>query len=199
MKMKILATTFFMVLAINYFAKAQDVITLKSGQEIKAHIIKLYPKEVTFTSNNTDTVSMQRSEIISLRYKTGIIIYLNEIQRPEFATELFSDSLYLLGQNDANLYYSGYKPAATGTLITSFFVPWGLIPAFACSSTEPAMQNLGFRNQSLMQNPSYYKGYTDKAYKIKKKKVWRNFAIGTGVTVGLYIISIAAFSAVYVM
>ncbi|MFZ4547630.1 MAG: hypothetical protein ACOYN4_09350 [Bacteroidales bacterium] len=198
--MKILATTFFMVLAINYFAKAQDVITLNSGQEIKAHIVKLYPKEVTYTTNaNLDTLSFQRSEISTLRYSTGILIYLNEMQRPEFAAEPINDSLYLLGQTDANLYYTGYKPAATGTLITSFFVPWGLIPAFACSSTTPSMQNLGFRNQTLIQNPSYYKGYTDNAYKIKKKKVWRNFAIGSGVTVGLYIISIAAMSALYVM
>ena len=198
--MKIPATIIFMVLAINFFAMSQDVITLNSGQVIKARIIKLYPKEVSYTLiDSRDTLSLQRSEISNLRYNTGILIYLNEMQKPEFATESINDSLYHLGYNDANRYYNGYKPAATGTLITSFFVPWGLIPAFACSSTEPSMQSLGFQNLNLMKNQSYYKGYTDNAFKIKKKKVWRNFAIGSGVTLGLYIITLAAASSLYIM
>lgn len=197
--MKILASIILIVFAISVSTKAQDIITLKSGEEVKAHIIKLYPKEVTFTlDSKQDTLSFQRDSILKLRYNTGIVIYLTELQRPEFASDPMNDSLYFLGAKDANIYYRGYRAAATGTLFASFFIPWGLIPAISCSVTPPSMQSLGYQNQTLIQNQSYYKGYTDKAFKIKKKKVWKNFAIGTGATLGLYIMSILAVSAIIV-
>ncbi len=189
-----------MFCAIAFFANAQDIITLFSGEEIKAHIVRVYPKEVSFTlDSKTDTLILQRVEIEKLKYKTGIVIYLNQPQKPDFTTEPFSDSLFRLGQRDASIYYKGYRPAATGTLISSFFIPWGLIPAIACSHTPPSMQNLDYQNQTLIQNPSYYKGYSENAYKIKKKKVWTGFAIGTGITLGIYIISFAAATAVYAL
>lgn len=197
--MKILASIILIVFTISVSTKAQDIITLKSGEEVKAHILRLYPKEVTFTLDaKPDTLSYQRDEILKLKYNTGIVIYLNQLQRPEFTSDAMNDSLYFLGTRDANTYYRGYRAAATGTLFASFFVPWGLIPAISCSVTPPSMQNLGYQNHTLIQNPSYYKGYADKAFKIKKKKVWKNFAIGTGAVLGLYIFSFVAASAVMV-
>jgi len=172
---------------------AQDIITLKSGNELKARILRLNPKDVTFIpENKSDTLSMARNEITKLLYQGGTVIYLSEEERITFNNEpgsdTESDSLYLLGEKDAIRFYKGYKPAATGTLICSIFIPWGLIPAIACSSSPPKTNSLDFRNNKLMENPGYYKGYTDKAFKIKKKKVWQNFAIGSGITVGYYIL-----------
>lgn len=172
---------------------AQDIITLKSGNELKARILRLNPKDVTFIpENKSDTLSMARNEITKLLYQGGTVIYLSEEERITFNNEpgsdTGSDSLYILGEKDAIRFYKGYKPAATGTLICSIFIPWGLIPAIACSSSPPKINSLDFRNNKLMENPGYYKGYTDKAFKIKKKKVWQNFAIGSGITVGCYIL-----------
>jgi hypothetical protein len=198
MKLKTFIT--FVFAALSFFVKAQDIITLKSGEEIKAHIVRLTQKEVFYTlASSPDTLLLQRQELTKLYYNTGIVIYLEQLQMPEFTSEAFSDSLYLLGKRDAGFYYKGYRPAATGTLIASIFVPWGLIPAIACSVTPPSIQNLGFPDQTLIKNPSYYKGYRDNAFKIKKKKVWRNFAIGTGAVVGLYVISFAALAAMYTL
>ncbi len=197
--MKIPTLIILIVFAISVNTKAQDIITLKSGEEIKAHIIRLNPKEVTFTLDaKPDTLSFQRDSVLKLRYNTGIVIYLTESQQPEFFFDAMNDSLYFLGAKDAKIYYRGYRLAATGTLFASFFIPWGLIPAITCSVTPPSMQSLGYQDQNLIKNPSYYKGYADKAFKIKKKKVWKNFAIGTGATLGLYIMSILAVSAIIV-
>lgn len=176
---------------------AQDIITLKSGNELKARILRLNPKDVTFIpENKSDTLSMVRNEITKLLYQGGTVIYLSEEERITFNNEpgsdTGSDSLYLLGEKDAIRFYKGYKPAATGTLICSIFIPWGLIPAIACSSSPPKINSLDFRNNKLMENTEYYNGYTDKAFKIKKKKVWQNFAIGTGITVGYYILMVGA-------
>ena len=183
------------------FVTAQDIITLKSGQELKARIVKLNPKDVAFIQeNHSDTLTLLRDEIKMLHYQNGITIYLSENEIPiklAADSEPGNDSLFSRGASDASIYYTGYKAAATGTLITSIFIPWGLVPAIACSSTPPATNNLGYRDPKLMQNPSYYAGYTDKAFKIKKKKVWTNFGIGTGAAIAFYIIAIAISSSYY--
>ena len=182
-------------------AVAQDIITLKSGEELKARIVRVNPRDVAFIAqNNSDTLTLLRDEITMLHYQNGITIYLKENESPTPIVNDFepgTDGLFWLGTRDAGIYYKGYKSAATGTLITSFFVPWGLVPAIACSATPPATNNLGYRDPKLMENPSYYAGYTDKAFKIKKKKVWTNFGIGTGAMIAFYILSFAISSSYY--
>lgn len=181
-----------------HVAVAQDIITLKSGQELKARILRLNPKDVIFIAeNNPDTVYLLRDEITKLQYRSGIIVYLsdNEYHAPAMSassTASFdvpvNDSLYWLGEKDASRYYKGYQAASTGTLICSLFFPWGLVPAIACSSSPPSMNSLGYRDQKLMENSSYFNGYTKQAYKIKKKKVWQGFAIGSGAVIGFSIL-----------
>jgi hypothetical protein len=168
---------------------SQDIITLKSGEELRAHILHLDPEAVIFIpENNPDTVFLHRDEIMKLKYKSGILVYLSENNLPALSDSVMVDSMYLLGERDAARYYQGYKAAGTGTLVTSLFIPLGLIPAIACSNTKPALQKLGYRDHKLIQNPNYFAGYTDKAFEIKKKKVWKNFAIGTGTTLSYYVI-----------
>ena len=180
-------------------AVAQDIITYKSGKELKARIIRLNTNDITCIPEGVkDTISLLRQEVSKLYYKTGIVIYLSDMETPELNDEPVNDSLYFLGESDAIRYYRGYKTAAVGTLVSSLFVPFGLIPAIACSASPPLSESLGFRDQKLMENASYYRGYSDKAFKIKKKKVWKNFAIGTGITVGYYAVLIILVSTLMV-
>jgi hypothetical protein len=83
------------------------------------------------------------------------------------------------------------KQLRHGTLVSALVFPLNLIPAIACSATPPGDENLGYKDKKLMENPDYNMGYKEQAYKIKKKKVWKNFAIGTGAIFGLYILSSA--------
>jgi hypothetical protein len=174
-------------------ASAQDIITLKSGEELKAHIVKLNPNDVRFIpENSNDTIYLLRDDVSTLRYRSGIIIHLTDNEK-SFPVENFEgtgdDSLFQLGAYDASRYYKGYKAAAIGTMIGSIYFPLGLIPAIACSSTPPRLDNLNYRNPQLMENSAYYNGYTGKAHKIKKQKVWQGFAIGSGIFFVLVIIS----------
>ena len=160
---------------------AQDIISLKSGGEMKARILSLNTKTVTFIpENSSDTAYLQRDEITSLRYGNGISVYLSENEIPSVIYAPENDSLFDLGKIDATRYYKGYKPAAITTMLASIYFPFGLIPAIACSATPPSMSHLGYKDQKLMENSSYYEGYTKTAHKIKKKKVWGGFAIGSG-------------------
>ncbi|MBU1822452.1 MAG: hypothetical protein KKG00_13210 [Bacteroidetes bacterium] len=90
-------------------------------------------------------------------------------------------SMYVKGQRDAELHYKKYKGAGTGTLVASILSPLvGLVPAIACSATMPKEVNLGTPQPELLAQEEYYLGYTQKAKKIKSRKVWTNWAIGFG-------------------
>ncbi|PJA07180.1 MAG: hypothetical protein COX70_08015, partial [Flavobacteriales bacterium CG_4_10_14_0_2_um_filter_32_8] len=100
-----------------------------------------------------------------------------------------NEDLFVKGQRDASIYYKGYKGARTGTLITSLVSPLiGLIPAIACSSTQPAEKNLNYPNSSLMKKTDYYNGYTQKSKKIKQGKIWKNWGIAFGVNLAVAIL-----------
>ena len=94
----------------------------------------------------------------------------------------YSD-MFNQGRNDAKIYYKGYKGAGTGTFLTSFLLSpiVGLIPAVACSSTQPSMNNVIFPNVELTHNSDYVNGYLQEAHTKKIKKVWGNFGIATGI------------------
>ncbi len=188
--MKRLIVLIIIVFSGLYNAVAQDIITLKSGDELKGKIIRLNAKDVAFQPQGVnDTLSMWREEIVKLTYQNGTLIYLTEKNPMPMVSGSVNDSMYYVGANDASLYYKGYKTASGGTLVSALVFPLNLIPAIACSATPPGDKNLGYQDKKLMENPDYNLGYKEQAHKIKKKKVWKNFAIGTGAFFGLYILS----------
>lgn len=186
--------------AVSSIAVAQDIITLKSGDELKVNIIRLNPADVQFSPPGiSDTISILRDDVVKLQYKTGTIVYLTDNKTPIEYPSTSQDSMYSAGVYDASKFYDGYSGAALGTLLSSIAFPYNIIPAIACSATTPKDENLGYRDNKLMQNQSYSRGYTRQAHKIKQQKVWRNYAIGSGVMIGFYIVLgvIAASTVVY--
>jgi len=95
-----------------------------------------------------------------------------------------TENLYVKGQFDAERYYSKYKAAGTATLLTSLVSPIiGLLPAIPTSATSPKIENLGYPDPNLIKQQDYYLGYTQKAKKIKQRKVWTNWGIGLGANI----------------
>ena len=64
-----------------------------------------------------------------------------------------------------------------------------LIPAIACSSSEPNEDNLNVPDAKLMRNADYKQAYVDQSHKIKKRKIWKNFGIGSGIWLGLLVLA----------
>jgi hypothetical protein len=186
---KIIVSTLFLFIGL-FSAVAQDVITMKTGDELKVKIIRLNPKDVVFSpnANKNDTISILRDEVAKLWYQSGTTIYLSDNRKHEEGYTATTDSLYNAGMADALKYYSGYKSASTGVLISGLAFPYNLIPAIACSATPPKDQNLGYKDKKLMENYSYNQGYINQAHKIKKHKVWKNYAIGSGVMIAFYVL-----------
>ena len=105
-----------------------------------------------------------------------------------------SDDMAAKGVQDAKLDYKGKNSGATWTAATAVVTSplLALIPAIVCSSAEPQDENLNCKNLELMKNMNYRQAYTQQAHKIKRKKIWRDYGIGSGIWVVLYIVLIGA-------
>ena len=164
---------------------SQDVITKKSGAEIEARILKIGPSEIEYKRfDNPDgpIFTMLKSDIATIRYENGTEDDFQEEEKQPVNT--FSGDLFVKGQTDATLHYRSYGAAGTGTLITGLLSPLvGLIPAIACSSTPPRDHNLDYPDADLIKRHEYYEGYTLRARKIKRGKVWKNWGIALGINV----------------
>jgi hypothetical protein len=182
---------FLIVLTVFNFSKSysQDLITKKNGEDLKVKVLEVNISEIKykkFDNLNGPIFSILKSEVLIIRYENGTKDIFNfenkEITTIANSQEAVND-LFRQGQTDASKYYKGYKGASTGTLLTSIVASplIGLIPAIACSSSQPEDQNLNYPNSELMKKPDYYNGYTQQAKKIKQNKVWKNWGIAIGV------------------
>lgn len=100
-----------------------------------------------------------------------------------------AQSLYTLGRADASRTYTGYKtPAALITAASVLAFGYSIIPTVAVVASKPNPTSFSITNQALRNNSQYMKGYADEAYRMKKGKVWKGFAIGTTVTLTVYVV-----------
>lgn len=182
----------FMLSLISFAGNSQDIITKKSGEDIQSKVIEINLNEVKYKKwDNQDgpLISISKSEILMIRYQNGTKdIFKEQAITPMSA--LGEPENFKAGQQDAIQYYKGYKGAATGTLATGLVLSpiLGLIPAFATTSNQPQDVNLHYPDPSKMRDQDYFKGYTQKAFQIKKQKVWTNWGITVGLSVGLYLL-----------
>ena len=169
------------------FCFSQDIITKKTSDDIQAKVLEVTTTEIKYKRfDNPDgpIFTILKSEVLMVRYENGTKdIFIEEKRNETVSTpNPSSGDLFTQGQLDASKYYNGYKGAGTGTLITSLVSPLvGLIPAIACSSTQPKEINLNYPNADLIKKSDYFNGYTQKSKKIKQSKVWKNWGIAFGV------------------
>ncbi len=191
--MKSILTGFITILSMS-FCFSQDLITMRSGEDIQVKILEVSQDAIKYKKYDNlegPVFTINKADALMIRYENGTKDIFNEVPKAGnfSSTGIGNTDQYVKGQSDAMTYYHGYKGAGTGTLITTLLLPIaGLIPAIACSSTKPKEINLNYPKTELMKNQDYYNGYTQKAKKIKQGKVWKNFGIGIGVNILAYII-----------
>ena len=191
--MKSILTGFITILTMS-FCFSQDLITMRSGEDIQVKILEVSQDAIKYKKYDNlegPVFTINKADALMIRYENGTKDIFNEVQKTSNVSSagIGNTDQYVKGQSDAMTYYRGYKGAGTGTLITTLLFPIaGLIPAVACSSTKPKEINLNYPKSELMKNQDYYNGYTQKAKKIKQGKVWKNFGIGVGVNILAYII-----------
>lgn len=172
------------LLLLSQLLFSQDIIKQLDGATYPVKIMKM-TKDSVFCQSVTGDSSfvLAKVSLHSLQYSNGVRMNFYEV------TAKVSDTLVVSQGDaiaDANRYYTKYRAASTGTLISSMFFPLlGLIPAVACSNTTPLPSSLDMPDPSKASDPAYNQAYTAQAKKIKSKKVWKNYGIGAGVGVGV--------------
>jgi hypothetical protein len=122
---------------------AQDTIWKTSGDSILSKVLEITPTSIKykrFDNQNGPTYSIMQSEVSMVQYQNGTLDTFGEksLTNAESIDPVTPGDLYTQGGRHAFNYYKGYKPASTGTLVTSLLSPVvGLIPAIACASTRP--------------------------------------------------------------
>ena len=174
--MKKIITSFIATFLIANLLFSQDVLTKKTGDDIKAKVLEVTTTEVKykkFDNLNGPIFSILKSELLLIRYENGSKDVFNENKKSEEKIVSIKD-LYFDGESDANKFYKGYKGAGSTVLATGLLLSplVGLIPAAICASSAPQDENLGYPSSDLMKNSEYANGYRNRAKKIKQNKVY---------------------------
>lgn len=203
--MKKTILTFLLVIFYTTTIFCQDILTNKDGRELTVKVLEISATEIKYKSfDNLEgpTYVVNKSEVLFVKYANGTKeLFENtssntEVKKtvptvdtlPKILTASLPD-MYNQGELDASKHYYKYQGAASGTLIASIISPViGLIPAIACASTSPKNENLNYPSTELMKNQEYYRGYTEKAKKIKVNKVWKGWGFGLAFNVVFYLL-----------
>jgi len=173
--------------------KAQDTLTMRSGENILVKVIEVGTAEVKYKkldNLNGPIFSVLKSDLLILKYENGTKDDFSSIKKNEESNFSAIDTSFQ-GKNDAIRYYNGYKTAGTIALISNlFFVPIipSLVFSIATTSKMPSDENLNYPNTSMMKIEKYANSYRAEAMKIKKRKIWINFAVGSGIIIAPYIL-----------
>jgi hypothetical protein len=183
---------FILFICSSNIIKAQDTLSMRSGENILVKVIEVGTAEVKYKkldNLNGPVFSMLKSDLLMIKYANGTNEDFSSIKKIE-EYNLSGIDPYIQGKNDAQRYYKGDKTAGTIILISNFIPLVAIIPSLvfciANTSKIPKDENLNYPSISLMQNEQYANSYRQEAKKIKNKKIWKNFGIGMslGSTVG---------------
>lgn len=175
---------------------SQDVIIKTNGDEIKSKILEVGQNEIkykNFDYLNGPSYTISKSEIFMIRYENGSkdVFIDSKSKKGDIVSVMPSEEMRAKAKQDATTYYRGKNSGAGWTMATSIVTSplLALIPAVACASSEPNEGNLNAPDEKLMKNADYKQAYVDQSHKIKKRKIWKNFAIGSGVWVGIILLA----------
>lgn len=209
MKLKIIIC---IIVTTSWVLKAQDVITKLNGDEIKVKIIETDSISIKYKKYDNlegPTYSVLKAGLFMLKYENGTKeVFKIEIpnstkassQNTPIATEQsvwdnpnsgtlgskpVTIDLYKKGGEDAEVNYTKYSKPGTATLLSTFLLGpmYGVIAPAIIASAEPSEANLDYPNQKLFEDPAYRSAYITRAHRIKRKKVWTNYFIGSGLNI----------------
>jgi hypothetical protein len=176
-KMKKIFFTAWALSCMSILSFGQDLITKKNGEDIKAKVT-----EVTLSEIKYKKFENLEGPIYSLLIKDVLIIRYENGSKDLFTQDTPSISNFEQGQLDASKFY--YVPKSDESLVlttTSLLTPLvGGIAAAIESNKEIKDENLNYLNKALINNTEYKNGYKQMAIKIRKKKIYNKFLLGTG-------------------
>ncbi len=181
---------------ISNYNFSQDIITKKTGEDILSKILEVGQFEVKykkFDNLSGPIFTIQKTELIMVRYENGTKDLFSDMSSSKGNVESSNVNMLTQGKEDAKMNYKGRRSGAGWTTATTIILSpiIGVIPAIACSLTEPNEDNLNYKDSELMKNNIYNESYKKESHKIKKRKIWMNFGIGSTIWGILYLFTIS--------
>jgi len=162
--MKKLTTLFLFMVGMAVVVNAQDIITLKNGNEIKAKVTEISASEIKykrFDYLDGPTILIAKREVFAINYENGTREVFNAITTPAYRERHNIDNRY------------GYE----GIIDFGYGVGLGDISDFLNFSTTHGFRfnpyfSMGFRvGLRYYYQDRYYYGYYGYWYKMKKELV----------------------------
>ena len=166
---------FILFVCSSNIIKAQDTLSMRSGENILVKVIEVGTTEVKYKkldNLNGPIFSILKSDLLIIKYENGTSDDFSSIKKTvENNIYLIDDSIQ--GKNDAQRFYNGYKTARNAVVATGYIIPL-LIPALtisiATTTKVPKDENLNYPSISLIQNEQYANSYRQEAKKLRTKK-----------------------------
>jgi hypothetical protein len=185
---------FILFICSSNITKAQDTLSMRSGENILVKVIEVGTSEVKYKKQdnlNGPIFSILKSDLLIIKYENGTKDDFSSIKKIEEKI-VFVEDLFIQGQNDAKRFYKYNK--IVGTMIVANLLVLPILPSLAFSiaatSKIPKDKNLNYPNISLMQNEKYADSYRQEAKKIKNRKIWTSFG-GSIVGLGLMLLLVS--------
>ncbi len=182
---------FILFICSSNIIKAQDTLSMRSGENILVKVIEVGTSEVKYKKQdnlNGPVFSILKSDLLVIKYENGTKEDFSSIKKIEEKI-VFVEDLFIQGQNDAKRFYKYNK--IVGTMIVANLLVLPILPSLAFSiaatSKIPKDKNLNYPSISLMQNEKYADSYRQEAKKIKNRKIWTSFG-GSIVGLGLLLL-----------
>jgi len=185
---------FILFICSSNIIKAQDTLSMRSGENILVKVIEVGTSEVKYKkldNLNGPDFSILKSDLLTIKYENGTKEDFSSIKKIEEKI-VFVEDLFIQGQNDAKRFYKYNK--IVGTMIVANLLVLPILPSLAFSiaatSKIPKDKNLNYPSISLMQNEKYADSYRQEAKKIKNRKIWTSFG-GSIVGLGLMLLLVS--------
>lgn len=173
------------ILTITCSGLSQDIIFKNNGEQVRAKISEITPAEIVyklFDNPEGPQIRLLKELVFRIQYENGVseIIHHDESILSRYPT---AEDLHDKGELDAVTNYKGYKPSGTGTFAAALLAspPLALCVAIPATVSKPRIKNLNYPDSKLFEKYEYRDGYQKRAYKIKVKKIWVNFLVGTAI------------------
>jgi hypothetical protein len=168
-----------------------DTIVFNSGRQMPVKIAEINSLQVKYKMiNNPDgpTYSTLKSEVNHVTFSSGLVQQFGIAPAPAYDASKAGNnkgpSLYEKGKSDALRHYNHNGGSIAIGCSAAGCAPLALIPAVIVGYTEPTRNHLRIPVSAYSSNNDYVTGYTYMASRIKTKKVWTAFGVGTLVFIG---------------
>jgi hypothetical protein len=174
-----------------------DTIVFNGGNKTPVKLITINISDIKYKmAKNPDgpTYTISKTEIKKIIFSTGLVQLFGTSYGQDYdianAGSNKTQNLYDKGKQDALSFYR-HKGGSVGVGCAALGCSpiLGLIPAVAVSMSDPKRKNLGMPASAYSSNADYVNGYIHMASKIKRRRVWTGFGIGTVLYVAIVVIA----------